>query len=284
MEKNQSNLVQSFIERDETNIIKGIAIVFMFIHHFFTIPSLWVTNTYIYNFERFSECFKICVPLFAFLTGYFYWFANQKTFRYSIRKITDFWFCYLFAFLLISIIGFLLGVNSFSIVPFVKEIFALSRPTMIFCWYVVFYIGTMLLLPLFYRVSLINDFLAVSIFSSVPVLAIFVLKIVRLPGLLMISDFLEYFSFLPVVIIGYIIAKYDVLNVLYKRIESFGNKALKKCIYVLFLIIPFFARGGSIALDFLYAPMFVFGLCSLIKHFRNKKFYSRFQFSESILY
>lgn len=76
MEKNQSNLVQSFIERDETNIIKGIAIVFMFIHHFFTIPSLWISD--IYNLAPFSECFKICVPIFAFLTGYFYFLPVKK--------------------------------------------------------------------------------------------------------------------------------------------------------------------------------------------------------------
>ena len=136
---------RSFIARDETNIIKGVAIVLMFIHHFFTFPSFWIDSVAeIYpdnNFVFLNTSFKICVPIFAFLTGYFYFFAKKKTFRYSIKKSTDFWICYLVVFALLVTATILSGTYSFSIVSIIKEVFALSRPTMYFCWYVIFYIG-----------------------------------------------------------------------------------------------------------------------------------------------
>lgn len=39
----------------------------------------------------------------------------------------------------------------------------------------------------------------------------------------------------------------------------------------MFIVTPLFARGGNTSLDFLYAPMFVFGICSLIKMLKHKK-------------
>lgn len=35
-------MIDSFIDRNTTNAIKGIALILMFIHHFFTFPDLWI--------------------------------------------------------------------------------------------------------------------------------------------------------------------------------------------------------------------------------------------------
>lgn len=80
----------SYIERNTTDIIKGIALILMFFHHFFTFPDAWidsVSNIYTDNyFEIFQNGTNLCVSIFAFLTGFFYYYNNNKTVKYSIKK------------------------------------------------------------------------------------------------------------------------------------------------------------------------------------------------------
>lgn len=265
---------RSFIARDETNIIKGVAIVLMFIHHFFTFPSFWIDSVAaIYSnnhFDILNTSFKICVPIFAFLTGYFYFFAKKKTFRYSIKKSTDFWICYLVVFALLVTAAILSGNYSFSIVAIIKEAFALSRPTMYFSWYVIFYIGTMLIMPLFYRLTKVNDFLALAVFSAIPMVLVFICKNAGVSFLTALTDYLNYFSYLPCVLIGYSIAKYEVLSKLYEVTRK-QKTVIQLLIGCAMIIMPFLARGSSEALDFLYAPMFIFGLISLVKIINHKR-------------
>lgn len=220
MEKNQSNLVQSFIERDETNIIKGIAIVFMFIHHFFTLPAFWtvsVSKMYFgIDYTMFCSSFKICVPLFAFLTGYFYFYSKNKTLIYSVKKATDLWITYLFVFFCFFIVGMIMGVYEFAFPRFITEMFALTSRTMTHGWYVTFYVGTILLLPVYHKVSEKSDFLAFSLFVIIPHLCSYLFEITplydRAPY---IKDFIEEFFYLQVVAIGYICSKYNILQRLY---------------------------------------------------------------------
>ena len=76
-----------------TNAIKGIALVMMFIHHFFTFPSMWTNGIRYPILEKWApylcEPTKICVPIFCFITGYTYYFCKNKNLVYSLRKITD---------------------------------------------------------------------------------------------------------------------------------------------------------------------------------------------------
>lgn len=265
---------RSFIARDETNIIKGVAIVLMFIHHFFTFPSFWIDSVAeIYsdnNFVFLNTSFKICVPIFAFLTGYFYFFAKKKTFRYSIKKSTDFWICYLVVFALLVTATILSGTYSFSIVSIIKEVFALSRPTMYFCWYVIFYIGTMLVMPLFHKLTKVNDFLALAVFSVSPMVLVFICKNSGVFFLNALTDYLNYFSYLPCVLIGFIVAKYEILLKLHEVTQK--QKAVSQVIIgCIMIILPFLARGNSEAFDFLYAPMFIFGLVSIVKLIKLKQ-------------
>lgn len=265
---------RSFIERDETNIVKGVAIILMFIHHLFTFPSFWIDSVAeIYpnnNFAIWSTSFKICVPIFAFLTGYFYFFSKNKTFRYSIKKITDFWVNYLVVFALLVSAAICFGTYQFSIISIIKEAFALSRPTMYFCWYVIFYIGTMLILPLFYKLTEVNDFLAVAICSTALVALLFICRNSGFSVLTSITDYLDYFSYLPCVLVGFVFAKHRIFSNLYDFLSK-QKTALRLLVGALLIVISFLARGVSEAFDFLYAPMCIFGLVSIIKLIRHKK-------------
>lgn len=69
--------------KETTRCLKGIMLIFMFILHIFCSPTLcegnelWYgTNMLVFAYY-FQKPFDICVPVFAFLTGLFY-FSNQK--------------------------------------------------------------------------------------------------------------------------------------------------------------------------------------------------------------
>ena len=64
---NNNNL--PYFDRNTTNIIKGIALIMMFIHHFYTIPGWWVEGISYPLIEKFTLYFcmpsKLCVSTFA---------------------------------------------------------------------------------------------------------------------------------------------------------------------------------------------------------------------------
>ena len=100
MERINSN----YIERQYTNAIKGFALILMFVHHFFCFPDRLVDGIEYSNIDSFAYIFhditNVCVFLFAFLTGYFYYFTKKKTFKYSVRKASDIYINYLFVLVL----------------------------------------------------------------------------------------------------------------------------------------------------------------------------------------
>ena len=79
-----------YFDKETTDIVKGIALVMMFIHHFFMFPSWWIDGISYPLVAKVSSYLctptKLCVPVFCFLTGYFYFFNRHKTYAYSFRK------------------------------------------------------------------------------------------------------------------------------------------------------------------------------------------------------
>lgn len=265
----------NYIEKDATNYIKGIALIFMFIHHFFTFPDWYIEGISYPYLSSFASLFcsplKICVPVFAFLTGYFYYFSKNKKIRYSIKKSTDVWLAYIFVFFILLIPAILLGVYDFSIKSFVLELFALKRPTMIFCWYVVFYISTMFILPIYSRICIKAPCFCFLLFLALPSVAAGLLnKIVfgEATGILQIIDNLTWF---PSVGIGYLFAKYRWFFEI-KNLVNIQNRILSTLISVLFIVFAMTARYFSCP-DIVCAPFFIFGIIEIYHNTKHKIIY-----------
>ena len=94
-----------YFSREMTDILKGIALLFMFAHHFWTFPDWW-TGRGVPVFEEIAFYFrnplKLCVPIFCFITGYTYFFHKTRTFRYSAKKIMNFLILYWISFILLA--------------------------------------------------------------------------------------------------------------------------------------------------------------------------------------
>ena len=196
-----------YFSRKETSIIKGTALILMFVHHFFTFPAWWGESISYPLIERFAQYFndpfRICVPIFCFLTGYFYASNPEKSWRYFLRKITELFITYWVVLLPFALIAVLFADYSYTAAELVREIFALDCPAMTFCWYVRFYAVAMLVLPL--CVSLLDKNLYVAaIFSFVfsPFLLRALMDVVpaeTVQGMLM-----ELATFVPTLFSGYI--------------------------------------------------------------------------------
>ena len=63
----------AYMSKDNTTAIKGIALIMMFIHHFFTCSGFYVESVsypFLESIAIFAvQPFRMCVPVFAFLTG-----------------------------------------------------------------------------------------------------------------------------------------------------------------------------------------------------------------------
>lgn len=88
--------------------IKGVAILIMLLHHFIVIPfsefPIWVRHI--------GAACKICVALYAVLSGYGYFFAREKTVRYGVKKIWGLLQIYWISFFTLFLPATILGVES----------------------------------------------------------------------------------------------------------------------------------------------------------------------------
>ena len=283
--------VNNYIDRDATDIIKGVALIFMFIHHFFTIQSFYIESIHYDNLagaaKLLSEPFKICVPIFAFLTGYFYAFAKKKSIGYSLKKSTDVWLTYFVFFLLLLIPAAVLGCWEASAKSFLLEAFGIHTSVMVFCWYVIFYIISMLLLPLYHLAAKRHILPAILLGLVLPMaVAVPVQEFVSIPaddikGI--INDFLKWF---PCIAGGYIFGQYGLFDKVFVPLFSkgIGSRILRTTICLVLMIIAFMGRYYipdihfnisvltiSFGMDFIYAPMFIFGLVGIIYMIPRRK-------------
>ena len=114
-----------YFDRDTTNIIKGVVLIMMFMHHFFTFPDWWVDGVS-YPVLRtlapyFTLPFKMCVPVFCFITGYFYYFNDHKDYKYSLKKITDILISYWGVFIVLAVLAVICVGYEYSVSSVIKE-------------------------------------------------------------------------------------------------------------------------------------------------------------------
>ena len=230
-----------YFSREMTDILKGIALLFMFAHHFWTFPDWW-TGRGVPVFEEIAFYFrnplKLCVPIFCFITGYTYFFHRTRTFRYSAKKIVNFLILYWISFILLAAFTYCFTDYRYSPLVFIKELLAFERPTMTFCWYVNFYCAFMLILPILSRI-LARSWLAdlLLIFIILPVLFGAAAALVPVKEVSELLGNLK--TWFPCVLAGYFTASWKLFEKtdgVFSRIKNKGIKILL-CLGV-FLLIP----------------------------------------------
>ena len=75
--------------REKTQILKGIALLLMLVHHT-SLPDHWAEDgTTLFSYlEHQVFATKFCVWIFAFLVGYGFFCSINKTLKYSLKRIS----------------------------------------------------------------------------------------------------------------------------------------------------------------------------------------------------
>lgn len=142
-----------FFSRETTDALKGVAVVMMFAHHFFTFPEWFICEGSYPATQDFAELMRLplamCVPVFAFLTGFFYARRprEKRTMAYSLGKIGELLAGHALALLVLLALSRLCGVRT-GAGDVLLELVGLRSEVSLFNWYICFYILAMLMLPL----------------------------------------------------------------------------------------------------------------------------------------
>lgn len=150
-------------DKTQANVIAGIALLMMFVHHFFGFPE-WLKNDNLYislftikgiAIERISAAFcKLCVEIFAFNSGYA---MSENTKAYDliskrIRRLFQFLFSYWCICALFIVYALIFKEKLPTLNLFILNVFGLyvgpgETVNVVYAWYVSFYISIVLLFP-----------------------------------------------------------------------------------------------------------------------------------------
>lgn len=277
----------SYFDRKTSSALKGIALILMFVHHFFTFPE-WITCGVEYPWQQaFADQLcaptDICVSLFAFLTGYFYVFS-RGTIRYSLRKITDFLISYWMAAIPMIALAAWSGCYTLSKSGVVCELLGLNSTVMSFCWYVYFFCIIMLALPLLTRRDSHSPVMDVLLLLVLPTAALniwYALESRPLVGAV-VWNLRQWW---PCVAVGYLFGKYGLFE---KWLDTFLQRG-EKSGFAVRVVLPALMvwaafrgryyigalnfgsvtfRSGDYTLmltsDILNAPLFLYGAANLL--------------------
>lgn len=272
------------ITKEESNMIKGIAIILMMIHHFWSsmqpIPLKFdLMGLQIYNIELIVGAIcKICVSLFAFLTGWvLYLNPKYMSYSYNFKKAKSFIINYWIAELVFIIVGFIfclklptfsiLLANLFGFETGAYEIMGYDYVNVTFAWYVRFYLFLLLSFPILLR--------SLNIASKVrPLLSFigFILFFGIMCYLCRMSDnyfvrklLAVYFEWIPCVVVGYYFNRYGW----FRYFERINTKLL--CIFFLLYLLVCYKFSNGYNLDWFSAVIFVWLCKKLFQCIHSKK-------------
>lgn len=257
-----------------TTYLKGIAIVLMVMHHSLTNPSWYVegiSNSYLYPYTDLLNRFGgfAVVPMFLFLTGWGYYFHEDKSLAYSVKKIVTFLVDYWMVLFGIAALAYGFCDYKLTAVGLLQEMFSINNELILFSWYVFLYIEIMLFLPYFSKYIACYD-LKKTILIVLAMLAVMKIATLLIAYLFTRESFLYtavnryFFRNISIVVAGYLCAKYNVLDRLTEHLKTGGGTWRNYLLIVGCLIFYNFVRMfGTINTGLFLCPIFIAALAAL---------------------
>ena len=254
------------MSKKTTKMIKGVAILMMIMHHFCAVSLFPELSS---GLTKFGATFKICVVIYAVLSGYGYYFAKEKTIRYGMKKIWGlleiYWISLFTLFLPIAIMGgYHLTMNSLFI-----NLFGLLPNVNYFAWYVFFYVFCMLSMPFVYKIFKENLLINIGVACIVPYIIEVALHFVpNYESITAIHDLFSCFLYFPCFLIGFLLAKHDIIT---KMTLKLGDRYVLSLIglIVVFVFRFYIPSIAGFLLDVIYAPMLIIFLNHLFIMMKN---------------
>lgn len=276
---------KDFLNKKVSNIIKGIAIILMLIHHFWGFPN-WIieSNKHSYiiinslKIEVIIGGFgKICVSMYAFITGYAIYINRNKysSLKYRIIRIVRFLLNYwIFAFGFI-ILGYLINERLPDVIHFIYNLFGVA--TCVFeygegytcvtmAWYVSFYISIMIILP----ITLINTnkgfIIDTFLMSFILTILYYIFCKASITSIPIIGGILDnILIYIKYILIGYYVAQYKVFNTINDLLKMKGLLKIFLGIIMCMLIFILRVKAPNFYLDHIYVTVFIFSIILIYK-------------------
>lgn len=262
--------------RDDTNRIKGIAILLLIFHHMYRTPDaigFLAAKAFLLSYDDISQiayCFRVCVYVFVFLSAYGIsaGFKREKiVFKYYIYRLWRFLSPYWFTLVLLNLLYFLVFKhikysNPFDFLGDVIPVHdMMGRSELMFdgvFWYMNFTLILILFLPLIHQLTA-----KFGVFVFLVTLVTYGL----VPVVLDSPRGGPYYSYIFAVELGILIQQKDLLATAKKRYSGFSNLTKVVCLiglllfsflfpYMAWFVIPdnrfgiqsFFHSAGALAL------------------------------------
>lgn len=264
----QENKEISFqITRNLSWIFKGLAIILMIMHHFcfsqfaISVGGYQINDILAMFLYRFT---RLCVPIFAFLTGYRIALSNV-TIVSTLTRIFHLYVTYWIVYIpLVMLVDFRGGDTMRHIL---LEAFALDRRVMTFCWYVPFYAISQILICLT-KNYWYTDKISIVKIIIIPIAIFTILERISKNNEILVDIFSHLKHYLPCIMVGVICKQHKILEKLEIMRENFHiNRSLLLIILCCTIAI---LRYKFTSLDFIYGALFIFAVLPFVQDIKNK--------------
>lgn len=282
------------ITKGQSKAIQGMAILMMLYHHLFSVPeALGVEYKSLLtwsdvNAELSVACFfKICVGLYAFVSGYGLFrstvcvhkdrdsFFNRLLHDYKlvVKKLLAFYTQYWLVFIIFMAVGFFFFKTEFDIKEFLLNFLGISSSYNGAWWYVLQYVKMLLLFPLincFFEK--IRDRLVVK--EKVILYGLIALGFI---GLFLFSrnlfvETVDFFkpAFMLCFVSGYLVSRFGVYEWAGKLLPEKAANILGILSLIIVVFVRIFVQTNpyEATFDFILVPFFVWGVVSIFKCLR----------------
>lgn len=255
----------AILTKDKTLIIKGFAILFMIAHHCF-IKEFYLDSPSILNSYfalRVQIGMKMCVGLFTFIVGYGGYYA-KKTDRHYIyshvwRLLKQYWIVLAMTLLVIIIhessFKCIVGQREFGRILY--NMVGLNPYYNLGNWYIYFYIYALCIMPLL-RIFLLNGVWGKTLILTV---CCGLVSYLIPSDILLLKVLKECLRYTPILVMGYVCAKTQILTVLYNYIN---NKAIWALLAIVAVVCRCLASSIiGISTDIICVPIFILSISAL---------------------
>lgn len=276
--------------KNDTKVVKAVAIIFMLVHHLFGFPGRILSNNFYYslfkignnNLEYYFGSFgKICVTMFIFLSGYgLYVSCKNKTYKetskYILRKIKQLFTTYWKVFLIFIPICMIFNTKNITndFYNLTLNFFAVKTTYNPEWWFFTPYILLIALFPIINKIfsnKKSNYFIEIIAIILLNEIGTFFNKYLIMLNIYIFGNqsiifpiFTELVKLLPGFLIGVFCAKYDLLSYIK---EKFSGNILNYIAILLIIIATFCIRYKLDAYsDFILAPIISMSIIILLNN------------------
>lgn len=265
--------------RDKTQILKGIALILMLIHHTST-PTYWAEEgTVLFSyFQNQVLVTKMCVWIFAFLVGYGFYCSKNKTLKYSLKRIllliVPFWTMLFCMFIpaayasgeLANVLSFnAIGGGKYAVVELLYNMFGFIETLNWYSWFVGFYCFSILLMPalhkLFQKFQRFGWWAAIIAFY---ILAAGIHSILGWDTMPIVHMMFITCTLIPLIIVGYMCAMWNAQSKIPAWFEGRGHIPLALLTIAAVLVVNALKiQTAGFCIQAFYTPLLIFAVVGI---------------------